>query len=61
MSVSKPGCCAVNWKCSNFQESGTQNLEIGMKVRKIKYRRLEDCFFLVSYFVMLFYFFALTF
>lgn len=34
--------------CSSFQESGTQNLEIGMKVRKIKSRHLEDCFFLVS-------------
>lgn len=36
--------------CSSFQESGTQNLEIGMKVRKIKSRHLEDCFFLVSKF-----------
>lgn len=39
-----PGCCAVSWKCSNIQESGTQNLEVGMKVGKIKPRHLEECF-----------------
>lgn len=42
--LSMPGCCAVSWKCSNIQESGTQNLEVGMKVRKIKHRHLEECF-----------------
>lgn len=39
-----PGCCAVSWKGSNIQESGTQNLRVGMKVRKIKHRHLEECF-----------------
>lgn len=44
MLMSVPGCCAVSWKCSNIQESGTQILGVGMKVRKIKHRHLEECF-----------------
>lgn len=59
--MSTPGCCAVNWNCSNIQESGTQNLEVGMKVRKIKHRHWRTASFYFVYVVLLLYSFTLTF
>lgn len=44
MLMSMPGCCAV--KLEVLQYSGVRHPKpgVGMKVRKIKHRRLEECF-----------------